>query len=168
MDEPLGDATAPTSTVNPAPSYLKLPYRVAVATRSETTQPENLSDLRLACTRWCSVHQAPWDELVPLAWHVDPTLALALRAHFPTVEGVRHHLESMVLKNATQPMVSVLSFSLLPGLAWSTKSWFFLQGVGLLSATGVLSIASWLCLPSVEGVRHHVGSMVLKSATQAR
>ncbi|KIY94287.1 phosphatidylinositol 4-kinase [Monoraphidium neglectum] len=48
---------------------------------------------------------APWAELVPLAWQVDPRLALALRDRFPSLEGVRRGLEALVVAHAAEPRV---------------------------------------------------------------
>jgi hypothetical protein len=43
--------------------------------------------------------------MVPLAWEVDPPLALALRARYPTVAAIAKPLEALVLQHANEPRV---------------------------------------------------------------
>ncbi|KAF6255212.1 kinase-like domain-containing protein [Scenedesmus sp. NREL 46B-D3] len=52
--------------------------------------------------------QVPWREYVPIAWQVDPCLALSLLDHFPASEPLRAALESMVVKHAADTQVQAL------------------------------------------------------------
>jgi len=37
---------------------------------------------------------------VPLAWEVDPTLALSLRSRYPGIDGITKGLEALVIQHA--------------------------------------------------------------------
>jgi hypothetical protein len=53
--------------------------------------------------------QVPWREYVPVAWQVDPCLALSLLDHFPASESLRAALEAMVVKHAADTQVGCLA-----------------------------------------------------------
>lgn len=63
-------------------------------------------DCFCACCLCCT--QVPWKEYVPLAWQVDPCLALGLLDHYPATGQLRTALEAMVVKHATDPQVRLL------------------------------------------------------------
>lgn len=46
------------------------------------------------------VLQMRWREYVPVAWQVDPALALSLQDHFPANSDVKHALEALVVEHA--------------------------------------------------------------------
>jgi hypothetical protein len=46
------------------------------------------------------VLQMRWREYVPVAWQVDPALALSLQDHFPANSDVQHALEALVVEHA--------------------------------------------------------------------
>ena len=41
-----------------------------------------------------------WREYVPVAWQVDPALALSLQDHFPANSDIKHALEALVVEHA--------------------------------------------------------------------
>jgi hypothetical protein len=44
--------------------------------------------------------QMRWRDYVPVAWQVDPALALSLLDHFPSNGDVKHALELLVVEHA--------------------------------------------------------------------
>lgn len=44
--------------------------------------------------------QMRWREYVPVAWQVDPALALSLQDHFPANSDIKHALEALVVEHA--------------------------------------------------------------------
>lgn len=52
--------------------------------------------------------QMRWKEYVPVAWQVDPALALSLQDHFPAVPEVKQALEQLVVEHCHAAKVCVL------------------------------------------------------------
>jgi len=50
--------------------------------------------------------QIRWKEYVPVAWQVDPALALSLQDHFPANTDVKQALEQLVVEHAHAAKVS--------------------------------------------------------------
>jgi hypothetical protein len=78
---------------------------------SKHRNSQDLADLMTTVAACCLTRinarasQVPWREYVPVAWQVDPCLALSLLDHFPASEPLRAALESMVVKHAADTQV---------------------------------------------------------------
>jgi hypothetical protein len=51
-----------------------------------------------------------WREYIPVAWQVDPALALSLQDHFPANSDVKHALEALVVEHAHAAKVGTAGF----------------------------------------------------------
>lgn len=82
-----------------------------------------------------SASKAPWAELVPLAWRVDPRLALALKERFPSLDAIGRALQALVMRHAAEPRVSAAAAGRRP-LLTGAGCLLLLRLVGALSTRG--------------------------------